>query len=98
MNFQQIQSILFLRILLKYTFAWNKYFVELVISRLRSRTESSEGKICIIRKEDSPSKGAQPLRRMTHPKDSVQKDDHKKYASHEVPHLQSVFNTLHGSN
>ena len=72
--------------------------MELVISHLRNRIESSEGWICIIRREDKPKKGAQPFRRMTHLEDSVQKGDHQKDASHEVPHLQSIFNTLQGSN
>ena len=72
--------------------------MELVISRLRNIIESLEGWIYFIRKEDKPQKGAQPFRRMTHPKDSVQKGDHQKDASYEVRHLQSIFNTLQGSN
>ena len=64
--------------------------MELVISRLRNITESSEGWICIIKREDKPQKGAQSFRRMTYLEDSIQKDDYQKYVSHEVSHSKHL--------
>ena len=64
-----------------------------MISHLRNRLESLEGWIYTIRMENQPQKATL----------TIQKDDTcrrlcpkggQKYASHEVPHLQSFFNMI----
>ena len=51
----------------------------------------------ISKRKTSHKKAHRLFRRMTHPEGYVQKGDHQKDASHEVPHLQNFFYTFQQS-
>ena len=62
-----------------------------MLSHLRNRLESSKGWNYNIRKENMPPEGSYSI----HWDDFIQKGNYQKHASHEVPHLQGFFHTIH---